>query len=73
MLSILRRMKHHDLTKSPDALDGDLEAMLAARDCDFWPVFDSAVAGLAATAEDPDDAVYVSERAGEMLSNAGAG
>lgn len=73
MLSILPRMKHHDLTKSLHALEGDLQAMLAARDCDFWPVFDSAVSDLAAKADDPDDAVYVSERAEEMLSDAGVG
>lgn len=66
-------MKHHDLTKSLHSLQGDLQAMLAARDCDFWPVFDSAVADPAAKAEDPDDAVYVNERAEEMLSDAGVG
>lgn len=47
--------------------------MLAARDCDFWPVFDSAMQDPPTRAGDADDAARGEERGDAMRSGAGVG
>lgn len=64
-------MNHAELSSALKSLERGLPAMLAAGDGTFRPAFEAQVARLSAQAEDPDDAVYVIERADTMLGDLG--
>lgn len=62
-------MNHAQLSSALKALERDLPALCAA--ADFQPRFEAQVARLSAQAEDPEDALYVIERADTMLGDMG--
>jgi hypothetical protein len=62
-------MNHAQLSSALKALERDLPSLCAGTD--FQPRFEAQVARLSAQAEDPDDALYVIERADTMLGDLG--
>lgn len=62
-------MNHAELTRALRTLERELPAM--PRDAGFRPRFEAYVSELSSRAEDPDDAVYVIERADTMLGDLG--
>lgn len=66
-------MNHAELHRTLRALERDLLAPGRVHDAtrDFLPAFRAEVSRLAGQAEDPDDAVYVIERAEVLLGDLG--
>lgn len=62
-------MNRAQLCTALKALERELPLLRAGTD--FQPRFEAQVARLSAAAEDPDDAVYVFERADTMLDDLG--
>ena len=62
-------MNHTQLSIALKALERDLPTLSA--DADFQPRFEAQVARLSAQAEDPEDVLYVIERADTMLGDLG--
>lgn len=64
-------MDHQHLSRELRTLERNLPAMRARHAHDFGNAFDAQVARLVGQAEDPDDAIYVIERAETMLGDQG--
>lgn len=64
-------MDHLHLSRELRSLERNLPAMRARHAHEFGPAFDAHVARLVGQAEDPDDAIYVIERAETMLGEQG--
>ena len=64
-------MNHAQLTVALKSLERALPVMREGQRVDFRPQFEAHVAALSAQAEDPDDAIYVIERADTMLGDLG--
>lgn len=64
-------MDHQHLSRELRTLERNLPAMRAHHVHDFGHAFDTQVARLVAQAQDPDDAIYVIERAETMLGEHG--
>ena len=66
-----RMMTHGELCIELKRLERGLHGLRGAHDHDFRRAFEARVAQLSAQAQDPDDAVYVIERADTMLGDLG--
>lgn len=64
-------MDHAQLTRALRSLERELPAMQRTHSDAFRPRFEAYVTQLTAQADDPDDAVYVMERADTMLGDLG--
>lgn len=64
-------MNHAELTSALKSLERELPALHASCADEFRPAFEDRISHLSAQAEDPDDAVYVIERADTMLGDLG--
>lgn len=64
-------MNHAQLSAALKTLERSLPGLRAGQATQFRPMFEAQVAQLSAQAEDPDDAVYVIERADTMLGDLG--
>ncbi len=64
-------MNHVELNRALRSLERELPAMQSADHGTFRPRFEAYVNALSAKADDPDDAVYVIERADTMLGDLG--
>lgn len=62
-------MDHQHLSRELRTLERNLPSMRARHAHDFDHAFDARVAHLVGQAEDPDDAIYVIERAETMLGS----
>jgi hypothetical protein len=64
-------VNHAELSAALRSLERELPALSRVPDGGFRSTFEARVARLSAQAEDPDDAVYVIERADTMLADYG--
>ncbi len=64
-------MNHVELNRALRSLERELPAMQLADQGAFRPRFEAYVNELSSRADDPDDAVYVIERADTMLGDLG--
>lgn len=64
-------MNHAEINRALRSLERELPAMQREHDGAFRPRFEAYVNQLSAKADDPDDAVYVIERADTMLGDLG--
>jgi hypothetical protein len=64
-------MDHQHLARELRSLERDLPTMRERHAHDFGNAFDAHVARLVNQADDPDDAIYVIERAETMLGDQG--
>ena len=64
-------MNHVELSRALRDLERGLPALRDRHAGDFRPVFEAQVSRLSSQAEDPDDVVYVLEKADTMLGDLG--
>lgn len=64
-------MNHADINRALRSLERELPAMQRSDADAFRPRFEAYVNQLSSSADDPDDAVYVIERADTMLGDLG--
>ena len=62
-------MDHQHLSRELRSLERNLPALRARHAQDFGSAFDAHIARLVNQAEDPDDAIYVIERAETMIGD----
>lgn len=66
-------MRHDELASALRALERELTALDDDACAAYLPRFEAEIERLAAHAEDPDDAVYVIDRADALLGDLGIG